>query len=118
MGKGRFGGDRIGPNPTDRAKPGTKTSLVTDGRGGPLGVVIDGANIPDQKLLHDAPDAIVTERPDPETEPQNLCLDKGYDNPPAVRPSRRTNTSGTSAHRRGEGRPARARSATSRGDGW
>ena len=37
MGKARFGGDRVGPNPTDRAKNGTKRSLIVEADGGPLG---------------------------------------------------------------------------------
>ncbi|KPK49746.1 MAG: transposase [Planctomycetes bacterium SM23_25] len=50
--------------------------------GGPLGVVVAGANVHDTKLLAQTLDAIVAERPEPtETDPQNLCLDKGFDNP-------------------------------------
>ena len=36
-------GKKTGRNPTDRGKRGVKRSLLTDGRGIPLGVVIDGA---------------------------------------------------------------------------
>ena len=50
--------------------------------GGPLAVVIAGANVPDTKLLAATLDAIVVERPQPTPErPQHLCLDLGYDNP-------------------------------------
>jgi putative transposase len=35
MGKARFGGDKIGKNPTDRGKPGSKISLAVEGSGGP-----------------------------------------------------------------------------------
>ena len=84
MGKSRFEGDARGPNPTDRAKMGTKKSVIVDQHGGPLGVAIDGANIHDTKLLARTIDAIVIERPDPENVIQNLCLDKGYDNPTGV----------------------------------
>ena len=53
-----------------------------EGQGGPLSVVIAGANVHDTKLLESTLDAIVVERPTPtEERPQNLCLDKGYDNP-------------------------------------
>ena len=45
------GGKKTGKNPTDRGKKGTKKSLLTDGDGGPLGVVIAGANVVEQKLL-------------------------------------------------------------------
>ena len=77
-GQGRFGGDLVGRNPTDRGKNGVKRSLLVEAGGGPLSIVIAGANIPDTKLL----EAIVLERPQPTAEaPQHLCLDKGYDNP-------------------------------------
>ncbi len=81
MSKARFGGDEIGPNPTDRAKPGTKRSLLVEADGGPLAVVIGGANIHDCKLLEATLEAIVVEHPKPENVKQHLCLDKGYDNP-------------------------------------
>jgi putative transposase len=71
----------VGKNPTDRGKPGTKKSLLVEGDGGPLGVVIDGANIPDMKLLEATIEAVVVERPDPDEVEQHLSLDKGYDNP-------------------------------------
>jgi putative transposase len=54
---------------------------MTDGDGGPLGVVIAGANVVDQQLLKGTIEAIVVERPDPKETEQNLNLDKGYDNP-------------------------------------
>ena len=79
MNKNRFGGDKRGANPTDRAKPGTKKSLIVERSGGPLGVVIAGANVHDVKLLEATIKAIVVDRPDPDSHPQNLCLDKGYD---------------------------------------
>jgi putative transposase len=81
MGKARMGGEKRGPNPTDRAKPGTKKSLLVERSGGPLGLEIEGANIHDTKLLALTIDAIVLERPDPARVPQHLCLDKAYDNP-------------------------------------
>ena len=39
-----------GPNPTDRAKSGTKRSILVDGKGVPLGVSVDGANRHDMKM--------------------------------------------------------------------
>jgi putative transposase len=81
MGKSRFCGGARGPNPTDRAKMGTKKSVLVDQQGGPLGVAIAGANIHDTKLLAATIDAVVIDRPDPVEQIQNLCLDKGYDNP-------------------------------------
>ena len=77
-----MGGDQIGRNPTDRGKNGTKKSLLVEAAGGPLAVVIAPANRHDTKLLGATLEAIVVERPTPsEQEPQNLSLDKGYDNP-------------------------------------
>jgi putative transposase len=81
LGKSRFEGDARGPNPTDRAKMGTKKSVLVEQGGGPLGVVIAGANRNDCKLLDATIAAIVVERPGPAQLIQNLCLDKGYDNP-------------------------------------
>lgn len=76
-----MGGEKTGKNPTDRGKKGTKKSLLVDGDGGPLGVVIAGANVVEQKLLQATIEAIVVERPDPRGQEQNLSLDKAYDNP-------------------------------------
>jgi putative transposase len=84
LGKARSGGDEIGPNPTDRAKNGTKKSVLTDATGGPLSIIIAPANVNDHKLLEATIAAMVIERPEPtEQAPQNLCLDKGYDNKPS-----------------------------------
>jgi putative transposase len=80
MGKAPLGGDKTGRNPTDRGKRGVKRSVLTDGRGVPLAAVIDGANRNDHKLMRQTIEAIPVERPQPTPEqPQNLCLDKGYD---------------------------------------
>ncbi len=79
-GQGAFGGGLVGPNPTDRGKNGVKRSLLVEADGGPLPVVVAGANVPDFKLLEATLDAIVVERPESsEATPQHLCLDKGYD---------------------------------------
>lgn len=72
----------MGPNPTDRAKKGVKRSLLVEASGGPLAVVVAGANVLDTKLLRATLEAVVVERPQPsEEKPQHLCLDKAYDNP-------------------------------------
>jgi len=47
------GGKKTGKNPTDRAKPGTKKSLLVGADGGPLRVAIAGANVPDFLLLEE-----------------------------------------------------------------
>jgi putative transposase len=77
MGKSRFGGDKRGPNPTDRAKMGTKKHLIVGQDGGPLGAVIDGANVNDHKLLEATLEAIVIERPDPASSSPAPCSDGG-----------------------------------------
>lgn len=82
MTKAPLGGKGTGPNPTDRGKSGTKRSLLTDGRGVPPGLAVDGANRHDMKMLEPTLNATVVGRPQPNTaEPQHLCLDKGYDYP-------------------------------------
>lgn len=84
LGKARSGGDEIGPNPTDRAKKGTKKSVLTEAAGGPLSIIIAPANVNDHKLLEATIEAMVIERPEPTGQaPQNLCLDKAYDNKPS-----------------------------------
>jgi putative transposase len=80
-GQGAKRGDLTGPNPTDRAKKGTKRSLIVEGKGGILSVSIAGANVHDAKLLAATVAEMIVGRPEPEEGPQNLCLDKGYDNP-------------------------------------
>ena len=72
----------VGKNPTDRGKQGVKKSLLTEASGGPLGIVITGANVHDSQVLAATLEAIVVERPKPTQEqPQHLCLDKAFDNP-------------------------------------
>jgi len=72
----------VGKNPTDRGKKGTKKSVLVEGEGGPLGLAIEGANVPDCKMLRATIEAIVVKRPQPTVKhPQHLSLDKGYDNP-------------------------------------
>lgn len=44
--------------------------------------MVSGANATDGKLLEATLDALPVERPDPQTVPQNLCLDKGYSGEP------------------------------------
>ena len=82
-------GGAIGPNPTDRGKAGSKKSVLVDAEGGPLSVVVAGANVHDTKLLQRTLESVVVARPESTSESppfreetaQNLCLDKGYDNP-------------------------------------
>ena len=54
--------------------------MLTDGRGVPLGAVIDGANRDDHKLMRRTIEAIPVARPEPtRRRPQHLCPDKGFD---------------------------------------
>src|SRR5258708_33228793 len=78
-----FAGAATGANPTDRGKCGTKRSLLTDGAGIPLALVVDGANRHDVRLLSATLDGLVISRPEPTPEqPQHLCLDAAYDSTP------------------------------------
>ena len=80
MAKAPFGGAATGANPTDRGKRGTKRSQLSDGRGMPLAVVVDGANRTDMKLAEATLDAILITRPMPiKEQPQHVCLDASYD---------------------------------------
>jgi putative transposase len=80
MVKAPLGGKETGRNPTDRGKSGTKRSLLTDGNGIPLAIVVAGANRHDMKLMEATLEAQVLVPSDPETgESFHLCLDKGYD---------------------------------------
>ena len=54
--------------------------LLTDGNGIPLGLSVDGANSHDKKMAEGTIESIVVDRPEPTSNnPQNMCLDKGYD---------------------------------------
>ncbi len=61
---------------------GSKRSILVDARGGPLSVVVAGANVHDPKLQALILESVVVERPGGRDDvPQHLCLDKGYDSP-------------------------------------
>src|SRR5437879_13447979 len=67
-------GKNTGPNPTDRSKSGTKRSLLVDGKGVPLGVVVDGANRHDMKMTKATLQSIVIDRPEPTVKSQqHMC---------------------------------------------
>lgn len=70
----------LGRNPTDRGRSGSKFHLHVDQQGIPIGVVVVGANVHDSRLVSPTVEADCLQRPEPTAdEPQNLCLDKGYD---------------------------------------
>lgn len=78
--EGTSRGGCTGPNPTDRAKSGTKRSLQTDGGGIPIGVAVAGANTHDKKLVEETIESIPIGRPKPtRRKRQGMCMDKGYD---------------------------------------
>ncbi|MGI0068264.1 MAG: IS5 family transposase [Thermoplasmata archaeon] len=79
MSKAPLGGEATGPNPTDRAKKGTKRSLQTDGAGVIIGLAVAGANRNDHKMA----EATLESRPlrPPMGTSQHMCMDKGYDYP-------------------------------------
>jgi hypothetical protein len=62
MTKAPLGGAGTGANPTDRGKKGTKRSMLTDGKGIPLSVTVDGTNRHDKKLVKGTLDAVIIER--------------------------------------------------------
>jgi putative transposase len=54
--------------------------VLTEGHGVPVGVMVDGANRHDMKLVRATIESIVVQRPNPTgQEPQGMCLDRGYD---------------------------------------
>jgi putative transposase len=78
-----LGGQKTGPNPTDRGKYGSKRHVLVDARGAPLAITISAAN------LHDSQAALTTLRALPLAGPMqnpqriyrihHLCADKAYD---------------------------------------
>jgi hypothetical protein len=63
-----------GPNPTDRAKSGTKRSVLVEGNGVPLAVAVDGANRHDMKLAESTLENMLIERdPNPQRNIRKIC---------------------------------------------
>ena len=95
--EGPPGGKSVGPNPTDRAKPGVKQSLLVEADGGPLAITIAGAKIPDAQLLDATIEAIVLERPEPEPDfPSTSASTRATTTTPAGVPASTTATTPTS----------------------
>ena len=64
--KAPLGGEKVGKNPTDRSKIGTKRSVLTDGSGVPMGLAVAGAtDRHDCKLTRETIESIAIERPEP-----------------------------------------------------
>jgi len=78
--KAPLGGEETGKSPVDRGKLGTKRSVLTDGRGVPLSVVVAGANCHDKTVAIQTIDEMIARRPEKRVyRLHHLCLDKGYD---------------------------------------
>ena len=76
------GGERVGKNPSDRGKLGSKRHLVADRKGIPLAVVLTAANVHDSKVFEELLDAIKPikcPRGGPRNRPDKVHADKGYD---------------------------------------
>src|SRR5262249_2156931 len=79
MTKAPLGGEATRPSPVDRAKSGTKRSVLSDGRGAPLSVIVAGANAPDKTPALETPDSIPVERPARVSNRlHHLSVDAGY----------------------------------------
>jgi len=77
-----FWGRQTGPNPTDRAKLGSKRHLICDGQGVPLAIQLTGANRNDSQQalsLVDAIPLVQGERGRPRHRPDCVLGDRGYD---------------------------------------
>ena len=81
MTKAPLAGEKTGPNPTDRAKAGTKTLALGGGQRRAGGVCAWPARTKnDFKMLAETIWSLPVDRPAPTpAKPQHLCLDKGYD---------------------------------------
>ncbi len=75
--KSPAGGEGTGKNPTDRAKLGWKWSILTERKGIPIGVAIDGANRNDSVLLAPTLDGLFA--PGLLQDVETIWLDRGYD---------------------------------------
>ena len=77
-----FWGTRTGPNPTDRAKLGSKRHLICDGRGVPLAIQLTGANRNDSQqalALVEAIPPLQGKQGRPRHRPDCIVGDRGYD---------------------------------------
>jgi IS5 family transposase len=102
---GSRGGEKTGPNPTDKGKQGSKRHLVVDRRGVPLSVTHTAANVHDSKVLEEAVDA-VPPIPKPRGRPRKrpkkkLHAEKGYDFPRCRQALRKRGITPRIARRRG-----------------
>ena len=119
--KAPLGGEKTGPNPTDRGKGGVKRSLLTEARGIPVGLVLDGANRHDMKrtesTLASLPPAAEAARQAhlASGAAQGLCLDAGYD---YAQVREVVASFGYTAHIRPRGEEAQAKKAGQKARRW
>ncbi|MEC7050769.1 IS5 family transposase [Streptomyces violaceochromogenes] len=79
---GRTPGPKSGPSPVDRARPGSKHHVITDGQGIPLAVSLTGGNRNDVTQLLSLVDkipAVAGTVGRPRRRPDTLFADRGYD---------------------------------------
>ena len=79
---GEKGGDKTGPSPVDRGRPGSKHHLLTDAGGLPLAWALTGGNQQDITQLLPLVDLVPPVRGRvgrPRRRPQRLIADRGYD---------------------------------------
>ncbi|MFS8981119.1 IS5 family transposase [Cupriavidus necator] len=77
-----WGGRKTGPNPTDRARPGSKHYIATDANGIRVAAILTGANCNDVTQLLPLVDAIAPirgVRGRPLQKPEAIYADRGYD---------------------------------------
>ena len=91
-GEGPARRQKTGPNPADRAKRGSKNTLLTDGNGVPLACTLTGPNRHDVTELLPAVDAVPPvrgRRGRPRRRPRAMLADRAYDSEPHRRELRR-----------------------------
>ena len=114
-------GAQTGPNPTDRAKTGTKRHLVTEKKGIPLVAALTGANVHDVKVALAVVQAIPPiqgRRGRPRRRPQRLYGDKGYDSNPLRQALREMGIQPEIARRRTKDRLGKYRWVVERAFSW
>jgi putative transposase len=74
-----LGGQQTGPNPTDRAKSGSKRHLWVDQRGAPLSICVTAANANDITAILNLINRPIVRRPKTKYPVHHLCADKAYD---------------------------------------
>lgn len=77
VGTSRWGGRKTGPNPTDRARPGSKHHILVDANGVPVSAILIGAHRNDVTQL-----PIRGWRGRPLQKPKVVYADRGYDSDP------------------------------------